>query len=225
MNKQIMVDHVNELIAKFGFNEVLDCSKAFYAWMEDTEEALDESGYRVSCGMCRAVIYHDDWDEVLKINFDKEDEIDYCANEVFIYEQAKLHGVDFAFAACEVVGTFFNTIVYAMERCECDADELSGASYSYQYKKYCEEEELDPSDPNVQDNFCCEEWDQGCMLDLAALDWGERAIQDVASFFIKFGVNDCHCGNWGKLGGKLVVVDYAGYGDGADLIRQHYHNQ
>lgn len=226
MNRQIMTDRVNELITKFNFDDVLTSRKSFHDWADESENGMVEFGYHIACGMCRAVIYHDDWDEVLKINFDKEEsDIDYCANEVFIYEQAKLHGVDFAFAACEVVGTFFDTIVYAMERCECDADELSGVSYSYQYKKYCEEKELDPDDPDTQDSFSCDEWDQDCMLDLAALDWGECAIQDVASFFDKFGVNDCHCGNWGKLGGKLVVVDYAGYGEGADFIRQHYYNQ
>lgn len=225
MNKQVMIDRVNTLVAKFGFDEVLNSRISFGTWREDSEYALEESGYHIACGMCRAVIYHDDWDEVLKINFDNElNDIDYCANEVFIYEQAKLRGVDFAFAACEVVGTFFSTIVYAMERCECDEAGLSGESYSYQYKKYCEEECMDPNDPNAQDNFFCDEWNQECMMDLAESYWGSESIRDVASFFAEFGINDCHCGNWGRLGDRLVIVDYAGFGDGANCIRQHYQN-
>lgn len=221
-NKKVYSECVEDLIARFGFDKFLIGEQGFVQWANDMSDALYDNGFCWASGACRVVIFHDEWDFVLKFTYDKEDLIDYCRNEDYLYAKAKAWGVEQAFASCEYVGRFALYDIYVMDRCYCNEDGMSDDSYDLQYKKYCSEYGLDPNEDGSMEEFsnCCPEYeDQDCMLELAAEHWGEQFARKVIDFIYEFGINDCHCGNWGWINDRLVIVDYAGYGDFAKAIR------
>lgn len=213
--------YIHEMVERFGFDRLLSDVSSLRAWLDVHANDVESEGYFYNYGASRVVFGNYDWDFVFKIVYDLSDEMDYCANEAFIYKKAVERGLGECFASCIHVGNFFGVDVYAMERCVCDEQQLSDDSYALQFKKFCEEEGYNPDDDEAQEAFdsydgYCE--DQEAMLELAGENWGHTIMREVENFFCEYGVNDCHCGNWGYVGSRMVVVDYAGYGSGAETI-------
>jgi hypothetical protein len=214
--------YIAELMEKHGLGELFEDVSSIRSWLQNYEIGLVNDGYFVDYGASRGVIGRTDWDFVFKFVYDLSDDIDYCANEAFIYEKAKEYGIQECFAKTFCVGTFDGVDVYVMERCECNMDKLSDDSWALQFKKYCDENNLDENDDEAMEQFSeydcdsCE--DQEAMLDLAEETWGHTLAHNVREFMEEFYVNDCHCGNWGWAGERFVVVDYSGYGEYAIAI-------
>lgn len=215
-------DCIQELIDNYRFGEFLDCELSFYQWTKEVNDKLYDFGYFLATGACRCIITREDWSFVLKFTYDTDDCVNYCENERYLYEKAKERGIEKAFAACEYVGKFGAYDIYVMDKCSCNEDSMENASWEYQFKRFCEEEGLDPQSNEAYDEFsdvCCECYEQECMLELASSHWGKAMYHAVKDFIADFGINDCHCGNWGWHKDDLVIVDYAGYGTGARMIR------
>lgn len=222
-NKQTYLECIQKLKDELRFEELLNCDFSFREWTEAVRDKMYNTDYFWGSGACRCVIGHNDWDFVFKFTYDTEDNVDYCQNEYFLYKKALERGIERAFVACDYVGKFGAYDIYAMERCYCNEDGMSDDSYNLQFKKYCREFGLDPKAEESWEEFsdnCPEYEDQECMLELAEEHWGAKLVSEVEDFMNEYGVNDCHCGNWGWLGDNLVVVDYAGYGEGARMIRR-----
>lgn len=215
-------EYVVTLIKDYHFEEFLSQSKSCVDWFYGYN--LESLGFNCFNGACRYVLFHNDWDFVLKFTYDSEDNVDYCANEQFLYYKATEWGVEKAFAWCDYVGKFGAYDLYAMERCICNEDAMNEDSYRFQFEKFCEAVGYDPEDEEAADEFnfdcdvCVE--DQECMLELAFEHWSMEFAVRIQAFFDAYHINDCHCGNWGWRQGnnEMVVVDYAGYGDEASYI-------
>lgn len=228
-------NYVNTLINDFGFGKVLDDIANYRDWLCQFRDSLLDAGYHINSGACRAVIFHDDWDYVIK--FGKSDDqmydedgntlgtMDYCANEEFLYREATKLGLADYFAECLFLGEFGEDQVklYLMTRCECDADRVSSGSYEAAFRVYCEENGYDhehASDDVYEEfsDYYCEDDDD--IFEFAREQWGS-IVEQVKDFCYKMGINDTHCGNWGFISDRLVLIDYAGYGCGARCIAAH----
>ena len=52
------------------------------------------------------------------------------------------------------------------------------------------------------------------MMEWACSVWNlPYANGGIAKFMRDMYINDIHCGNWGWIGDRLVLVDYSGYGE------------
>lgn len=215
---------IEDLVSHYQFDTYLNNEKSFWEWLGDVGESkLCENGYCIYTGASRAVITHDSWDSVLKFCIYPIDEDDegYCANEVFLYEQAKKWGVEAAFAPCRYVGNCCGHRFYEMELCDCDSDALESASWNLQFQLFCDELGLDRTSEDSHEQFWSagiEAEDSSAMFELAASEWSWPFFNKVQEFCSYYGINDTHSGNWGRLGGNLLLVDYAGYGEGARII-------
>lgn len=228
-------NYINELIENFGFGMVLENISNFYEWQQKFYNSLCEAGYQIHQGCCRAVIFHDDWDYVLKFSYNQDQmydkdgncigAMDYCANEAFIYQEALKVGLADYFAECIYLGQIgdSNINLYLMTRCNCDADRVYSGSCDAAFKIFCEDKGYDHANPSDEmyeefDDYYCEDDDN--IFEFAREQWGSIADR-VKSFCSEMGVNDIHCGNWGFLGEQLIIIDYAGYGYGARMIANH----
>lgn len=221
-------EYINELINKFGFDVVLSNPDSNACrWKYDRESEMYDAGYFVCSGYCRMIIFHEDWDYVIKFTYNEEAEMAYCANEEFLYTKAQEWGVAECFAGVYFLGEFDNTDIYLVERCDCDEDKMYSDSYDYQFRNFCRERGYSAENANddvyeeFQDECECDYSGQEGMMELAASLWGRELADKVYDFLNYFGVNDCHSANWGYLGTQLVIIDYAGYGDGASKIAHH----
>lgn len=218
-------EYINELVDKFGFGLVLNNPDAYaYRWAGDRENDLDDAGYTICSGYCRMIIFHEDWDYVIKFTYNEEAEMAYCANEEFLYTKAQEWGVAECFAGVYFLGEFDNTDIYLVERCDCDEDKMYSDSYDNQFRNFCRDRGYSAEEANddVYEEFQ-DDCDYDCsgqegMMELAASLWGRELADKVYDFLNYFGVNDCHSANWGYLGTQLVIIDYAGYGEGAKKI-------
>lgn len=146
-------DCIQELIDNYRFDEFLNCDLSLRQWTEEVNDKLYDFGYFWATGACRCVISREDWSFVFKFTYDTEDCVNYCENERYLYEKAKERGIEKAFAACEYVGKFGAYDIYVMDKCSCNEDSMENASWEYQFKRFCEEEGLDPSPMKHLMNF------------------------------------------------------------------------
>ena len=221
-------EYINELITKFDFGTVLSNPDSNACrWKYDRESEMYDARYSVCSGYCRMIIFHEDWDYVIKFTYNEEAEMAYCANEEFLYTKAQEWGVAECFAGVYFLGEFDNTDIYLVERCDCDEDKMYSDSYDNQFRNFCKERgySVEEANDDIYEEFqeeydgdwCCQEG----MLELAASKWGRELAAKVCEFLDHFGVNDCHSANWGYLGTQLGIIDYAGYGDGAKEIADY----
>lgn len=170
-------------------------------------------------GACRLVVWDDDYcDYVVKFPRSKYDER-YCQREAELYAEAEKLHIEEAFAWCRCIYEPNDMIedmgIYAMEFVECDAERLSDASYDSAYHQYCDAQNLDPSDKEVQAEYDNSYYDSDKENDylydlfLSKLNCNSA---DVDSFVVSHDINDLHCGNMGIRGDVYVLTDYAGYG-------------
>lgn len=214
---------IDTLMNDFDFDTFLNGECSFWEWSEPRYSVLHEYGYETYSGASRYVIGHDDADFVIKFATDEGEELDYCANEVYIYEKAVESGVDAIFAPCCFVDRIAGYNFYAMMKCNCDSDSFYDNSCDIQYRLWCEERGLNPDVSENREDFWNEDGDydgQSALFDLAREYWPEEFVQRVINFCNDYEVNDCHSGNWGWYDDMPVIVDYAGYGECARSIQR-----
>lgn len=183
--------------------------------------------YFYKSGCCRAVFGNIDWDFVFKIAFYIDDEeVDYCANEQFLYEKALENGVNGLFAETFCIGNVGGFTVYVMEKCDCDEGEVYSLSSDAVYADWCRENQRNPNDEDAQSDFSNSGYYDDIdtlygIIKAATKGWSKKLAEKVLDFCNSYEINDCHCANWGVASnGQLVIVDYAGYGTGARYIEK-----
>ena len=149
-------------------------------------------------------------------------EIEYCEDEVKIYEDAVAAGYGDKFAWCAKLMDYvcgeYTVPIYVYEYAECSYDEVSDKSYDYHYKQFCEDNNLTPhtkeADELWDDEDCAYNSQEG-MIEFAVALWGLVGEADEAfrKFLRDHHVNDLHAGNWGYRDTVLVLTDYSGFGD------------
>ena len=163
---------------------------------------------RVLCGASRVVLTEYDYPFIIKFQpfSDLDNDNHYCEFEQEMYELAFKEGWGCYFCPVEKLGRFLFTVgdevfardIYVMPYCDCDEDAIIDESSSYQ-------DRTNSNDDPEED------------IALITLALAERCREMDLPLFLNFlrewGINDLHAGNWGYLDGRLVITDYAGYGN------------
>lgn len=200
---------VNEIMntlfeAGFNINEPMNIDYLELPW-----------NFMYDSGASRLVIWDMGYlDYVIKLPIRPEYER-YCIHEVELYHKAVEAGVEAQFGWCEKIGDYDGVPVYAMEYLDCDYDEISDATYTWGYEKYCSEQKIDSSLESSRKQYNSHYWDTYEDSSLL-LDWFEdHLIKPVAAAFDRF-INECeisdiHPGNIGYRDTEIVLCDYAGW--------------
>ena len=159
-------------------------------------------------------------------------DIDYNDSEAYIYAEAEKCGLESHFAWMFRLPDYENSYgshhVYAMERCDVSYEDMASTAAEasgYHESRYFVNDNGEELTEEEYDKLCSEdraefwseydetsEWgDYEQMRYLAQSEWGYEEEHKVDQFLEKYGVNDCHAGNWGWLDGVLKLTDYAGY--------------
>ena len=207
------------------FDSVVDNDVVPSDWFEDAQsqnwipDALSGTG-----GASRVVFWYDDMcDFVYKIQianfYINGEKVDYNANEAEVYVEARKAGLESYFAWTAPVAEYVSEggrhlTINAMAFCECSEEEISD-----QCKRTLANNILSDRGQTIDDLSEGELWDlyddisdidsTDQMMEFAAAEWGSST--DVEEFLMEIGCNDLHSGNWGRLNGDLVMVDYAGW--------------
>lgn len=130
-------------------------------------------------------------------------EWDYCQTEEWIYQQAKLQGVEACFAETRLLGFIDSHPIYA---------QYKGVMYndntSYRDKTPKEKETT---------RYKCEQIGGSCfnvywLTDLISF-FGDEIFQKFMRFLDEYQINDLHNGNMGYIGGVPVLIDYSGFNE------------
>lgn len=211
-NEQIIEDLVSFNEETKFFENRDKISSCFF---NDNKTATDKM--RIYSGSTRICVVCDDWNFVLKANIDRCDKINYNESELFIYDKAVKYGVDEFFAWCQPSVEFYGLKFIAMEFCDVDEDRLSDEISSDSYQNYCRQHGYDPKDVNSEEEYFDSISDKDFSSPEMVMDYVRtkyecnKKFSAFEDFLEKFGVNDCHSGNWGYRGKNLVVTDYAGF--------------
>ena len=223
--KQHYLKILDRLINEYEFmqevknDEYADPEDILYRW-ENYRAASSALNIWMKAGATRLVIGADDEDYIIKIQLDVNDCEDYGAREAEICQEAKELGLLDFFA-----NSFFlfdytlpwgtKLPVYAMEKCSCNATQMSDDTCEYQYQKYCKERNLPDNSANRSaffSNYCPDESTE--QIEYALSRWGLDIAKEalLLNFMRDWYINDLHSGNWGYRGDMLVMIDYGGYG-------------
>ena len=164
---------------------------------------LHNEGFDLSTGMTKACIIHNDlcnW--VIKVGFVRGVKIDYAKKEYECYCLAKDAGLEHYFPTTIYLGDFGNRPFYLQQKATCCEEEVSSEWYERLRDRYDEyEEEYD----------CDNLWDI-----IYDMDDDEKVIltfgdEELAEFLRENRIGDLHEGNFGYIGGCLVIVDFSGF--------------
>lgn len=200
----------------------------------DCYEPTSENVY-LNNGATKGVMIFDNLDYVLKFPFMKEeierwdknshifvtqvkDTINYCEIESEVYDDAVREGIEDMFAETFLLGYFHDFPVYAQKRVECDEDSLTDSFSNHCYEEWCSENGYDSDDETARDEYNDVSYDYEdasevyvCMRDYYSAEEFVRFCNFIDDNYI----NDLHVGNFGFFKGRLVVIDFSGYGGGA----------
>lgn len=193
----------------FELFEKMSHFKGFYSFIKEdifTDEFIDElcdSDISYNSG-CTRYVFWDDCDYVYKVNFKKE--VDYCKKEAENYEAARECGIEDMFAECAYVLTYEGRDIYAMEFAEVnDEQTCSDLREKMENSSHFTKEEID----NILYDL------NGCdvVSELLNYYYSLSMIKRFDWLCRRNYINDIHDSNVGYIGDRLVIIDYAGYGN------------
>ena len=227
MERAELQREVTELFDKLGFRRAATPAQVKDMLLYQREEVCnspfweeEDTTWGWNCGAYRIAIWNEDSDYVFKFSY-RGDE-DCCDIERKNYLLAEFDNVEQCFAKMIYVGQYNLFVkpiyVYAMEKAYVDEDENRERSSEASFQRFCEENGYDyeeayyDSEIHAQYEYDCswylDETDQ--MLDLAHCEWDEELYNRFMEFVDENNISDLHAGNWGRINGRLVVIDYAG---------------
>jgi hypothetical protein len=189
---------INLLVEAGMIADINNVEKRFqpYDWFRDNMPKR----YDIYEGACKGVIAFKDADYVIK--FDYYGDESYCKLEANNYADAVAAGLARYFAethfVCEIDGVTF----VIQEKCDCDESMVYDSLGHYvrsTYERECSEYNEDTIWDEVE--CLCEEGRAYEMCEDAAL----------AHFICNHYINDLHQGNFGFIGGRLVITDFSGF--------------
>ena len=164
--------------------------------------------YLVSNGCCRFILGNNDYPFVFKADFGDDDR--YCSAEEANYEMALTEGVEDRFAEIHYLTVFEGFTFYVMERADCDYDDICSEMQDILVDTALEDGEYDGDEEFARNEIY---WTG----DSDRVDEFFETIMDCqeyhhwSAFCSDNRITDIHAGNIGKIDGRWVVIDYAGY--------------
>lgn len=205
------------------FYEAYDMDDVYGAWKRSDE--MEDNNCWFANGCTRFIIGDDNCDYIIKIQR-PFDNIDYGEIECGIYQDAVAAGYADRFVWCEHLMDYeydgaegCETIkVYVYKYAQCSYEMISDDSYDYHYRSYCDQEGLDYDNDDSREEWYNRDGDYTstrAMLEFAENFWHitRDELKQFVAFLDEHHVNDLHCGNWGYDDNRLVLTDYAGFGE------------
>ena len=192
-----------EALVEYGMNDHLAQYGAHSTNHWFAENELYEEGFCVSGGASKLCIMHEDLDNwVIKVSYNVHVKHDHATMEYEVYCAAEEAGFAEYFPETVYLGTFGGCAYYAQAMAECCEEEITSEWYSALTTRY-------EDSGDEYDSDCI--WSEVDDLD----DW-ERALllfgdESLCSFLNEHRVGDLHEGNFGYIGGRLVIVDFSGW--------------
>ena len=229
INREIALRVFNEmmedLIDNYNFDEFLVKSiresGAFCDWVGNNfgrhtmtsngswagATVIDER-YLISNGCCRFILGNNNYPFIFKADFGEKDR--YCATEEANYEMALTMGVEDRFAEIHYLTEFEGFSFYVMERADCDYEDICDEMRDLLIDVAIEEDMYDGDEELIREEYY---WtgdsDRVDEFFETIMDYQEYHHWSV--FCSDNRITDIHAGNIGKIDGRWVVIDYAGY--------------
>lgn len=191
-----------EALVEYGLNDHLAQygDKGTERWFDDME--LYRLGFSIASGASKSCIEHDDLDWVIKVGHTESVNCDYAKLEYENYCRAKEAGLEYYFPATFFLGEFGGRPFYVQEMVECDECQVSSDWYERLRDEYDE----------IGEEYDCDSlWDA-----IYNMDDDERANlsfhnQELTDFLMEHHIGDLHEGNFGYIGGRMVIIDFSGW--------------
>ena len=213
INREIALRVFNEmmedLIDNYNFDEFLVKSiresGAFCDWAGAT--VIDEK-YLISNGCCRFILGNNNYPFIFKADFGEDDK--YCSTEEANYEMALTMGVEDRFAEIHYLTEFEGFSFYVMERADCDYEDICSEMQDLLVNTALEDGEYDGDEELAREElYWTGDSDRVDAFFETIMDYQEYHHWSV--FCSNNRITDIHAGNIGKIDGRWVVIDYAGY--------------
>lgn len=202
LEREIAINLVYELI-ELGLTENL----AQYGehgtenWFR--EHHIANYGYGASSGASKACFWHPDLcDWVIKVGYTERVKHNYATVEYNIYCAAEEAGLQCYFPRTEYLGEFDGQPFYIQHKADCDEFEVSSDWRERLRERYTRDgEEFD---------------EEGLWDEVDYMDDYERIMlsfndEELWNFLSERRIGDFHNGNFGYIGGQLVIVDFSGW--------------
>lgn len=199
-----------------GFDHVLKNELYFSDWIRDFGNPL--SSCEIASGMTKYVIIPDDLNWVIKLPIQVRPEqyrreefltkfnaYDYCDLETRNFAYAEEKGVTVFFAESYFLSLYKGIRIYIQRKAECDEQEFDDRLKKYASHYVSETCNKDVFDEVVSDYVL--NMDESKSLE-AVFGNVPTELYDLIE---ERNVNDLHCGNYGFINEKPVIIDYSGY--------------
>lgn len=164
---------------------------------------LEALGFGAAGGASKVCIWHDDlcsW--VIKVGYTEKVAIDYATREYEVYCAAEEAGLGYYFPKTEFLGEFYGRAFYVQEYAECDENQVTSDWYERVSDRFEELGEEYDSDTVWCEIDCLDDWEK---VELCFHD------EKLCNFLMDNRVGDFHEGNFGYIGGCMVIVDFSGW--------------
>lgn len=204
----------------------------------DMDEAFNCGKYNIEMyfGATRGCIVCDDCDEIIKFDLDTV-EAYACEDELNVYHAAEMCGLSKCFVRARYIGTYTKTIyTYSSYNFDFENDDyFSEFDFQSMIKKdaltKCEitikvplfayekadnisftSSAIEDEDEKVAKSHNSPLLERSEVIAASFVhEYGETIYEELSNFLIEWDVNDIHYGNIGWVGGRFVLIDYAGY--------------
>lgn len=164
---------------------------------------LEALGFGAAGGASKVCIWHDDlcsW--VIKVGYTEKVAIDYATREYEVYCAAEEAGLGYYFPKTEFLGEFYGRAFYVQEYAECDENQVTSDWYERVSDRFEELGEEYDSDTVWCEIDCLDDWEK---VELCFHN------EKLCNFLMDNRVGDFHEGNFGYIGGRMVIVDMSGW--------------
>lgn len=199
-----------------GFDHVLKNELYFSDWVRDFGNPL--SSCKIASGMTKYVIIPDNLNWVIKLPIQvktkqyrreefltKFNAYDYCDLETRNFAYAEEKGVNVFFAESYFLSLYKGIRIYIQRKAKCDEQEFDDRLKKYASHYVSETYNEDVFNEVVSDY----------VLNMNESESLEAVFGDVPTELYDLieerNVNDLHCGNYGFINEKPVIIDYSGY--------------
>lgn len=180
--------------------------------LQEIEDGCKEMNIHCFFGLTKACLVIDGESKwVIKLSLGRY-ATNYCRVEAKNFRLALHDGLGDFFACMQYVGLVDGIEVYIQERAEVDENLNSDIFREYVREGY----DFDDPEAGMDEESYIE--DRADELDederiyaMCHREYNEDSIEKLIEFIEDHNINDLHEGNWGRLNGRMVLVDYSGY--------------
>lgn len=188
-----------EALVEYGLLEHL-AEDEYQSWFRSTK--LRELGFGSASGLTKICIWHEDlMDWVVKVGYTTFD-CDYATLEYNNYCLAEEDGLAHYFPNTICIGEYGGRHFYLQEWADCDEYVISSDWIKRLRDRY-EEDGIELDEEELRD-------------EVIGLDDSEKVYlcfhdSNLCDFINRLRINDLHEGNFGYVGGSMVIIDFSGW--------------